>query len=435
METHVMEDWIMLQCGLYELDITPPLGSEMPGYFNTRLADGIKEKLFTQAAYFEDGQNRRIVIISADGAQIPDEVNERVRPAVAKALEMDLAGVLTCATHIHTGGPLFTWADFCHTDTVYMDFLAQRMIDAAVLAQKEKRAVKIGFSRGYDDRLAHYRDFVMADGTYRTNPPIDAEKHPFGAIDPEVGVLRIDTETGEPYGVIVNYACHTDCVGGTEFSSDFPGAMRDTLRKLYGAAFMPVFVNGFFGNPNPVDFEQGTHRVEGYYRSMGRRLAAEASRAMETALLSADIDIGMACETITLPTREPDDALLAWADKIEQDAANQSVVERHYASEAKRIKALGVRKIPLVMQVLKLGDLLVFASPKEMYVEFQLMLKEKSPASRNFCIALANGPCGYVPIRELFQPGIYEARLNGSQLFEDAGYIMVDKLLELAGRL
>jgi hypothetical protein len=168
---------------------------------------------------------------------------------------------------------------------------------------------------------------------------------------------------------------------------------------------------------------------------MGRRLAAEASRAMETALLSADIDIGMACETITLPTREPDDALLAWADKIEQDAANQSVVERHYASEAKRIKALGVRKIPLVMQVLKLGDLLVFASPKEMYVEFQLMLKEKSPASRNFCIALANGPCGYVPIRELFQPGIYEARLNGSQLFEDAGYIMVDKLLELAGRL
>jgi len=425
----------MLICGLYEMDITPPLGSEMPGYFNIRLADGVKEKLYTQAAYFEDGQNRRIVIISADGAQIPDEVNARVRPAVAKALDMDITGVLTCATHIHTGGPLLTWADFCHADAAYMDFLTQRMIDTAKLAQKEKRSVKIGFSSGYDDRLAHYRDFVMADGSYRTNPPIEASKRAYGDIDPEVGVLRIDAVTGEPYGAVVNYACHTDCVGGTEFSSDFPGAMRNTLRKLYGKAYTPIFVNGFFGNINHVDFDHGTHRVDGYYLSMGRRLAAEASRAMETAILTSNVEIQMACETINLPTREPDDALLAWADMIEQDVEHQSVVDRHYAAEAKRIYALGVRQIPLVMQVLKLGDLLIFASPKEMYVEFQFMLKEMSPAKYNFCIGLANGPCGYVPIRELFQPGIYEARLNGNQLVEDAGYIMVDKLLELAYQL
>ncbi|MEA4888733.1 MAG: hypothetical protein VB070_04625 [Clostridiaceae bacterium] len=425
----------MLKCGLYELDITPALGCEIPGYFGVRLADGIKENLYTHAAYFEDDNGKKIVIISSDGIQIPDSVNEKVRPAVAKALEMDISGVLTCATHIHTGGPLLDWDDFSHTDAVYLEFLASRMVDVAVLAQGKKTDVKIGYAKGYDDTLAHYRDFVMGDGTYRTNPPVGGDKHAFGNIDPEISVLRIDKASGERYGAMIGYACHTDCVGGTQYSSDFPGAMKETLRKLYGNDFMPIFVNGFFGNINHIDFENGTHRVPGYYQSMGRRLAAEAARVMESVTLTSVIGLDMISGTIAIPTREPDADLLAWADQIYENYSQASVDDRHYASEARRIKELGVRNIDLVMQVLKLGDLLIFASPKEMYVEFQLMLKAKSPSRQTMCIGLANGPCGYVPIRELFQPGIYEARLNGSQLTMDAGYRMVDKLLELAGKI
>ena len=45
------------------------------------------------------------------------------------------------------------------------------------------------------------------------------------------------------------------------------------------------------------------------------------------------------------------------------------------------------------------------------------MLKEGSPVRYNMPANLANGCVGYVPIRELFVPGVYEARLcSSSQL-------------------
>ena len=306
------------------------------------------------------------------------------------------------------------------------------MVDVAILSQREKRSVTIGYTKGYDDSIAHYRDFVMNDGTYRTNPGIGDNKKAFGKIDPDVNVIRIDNVSGGRYGAIVGYTCHTDCVAGTWYSSDFPGAMKETLRKLYGCDFMPMFVNGFFGNINHIDFEKSSHRVPGYYKSMGRRLAAEASRAMEFAELKTDIELNMISETIKIPTKEPDKELLAWADKIFKDYDNASVDDRHFASEARHIKKMGAQNIDIVMQVVRIGDLIIFASPREMYVEFQLMLKEKSPSAQTMCIGLANGPCGYVPIRELVQPGIYEARLNRDRLIDEAGYIMVDKLLKLA---
>lgn len=421
-----------MKCGMYEVDITPALGCEIPGYFEVRIADGICEKLYAHAAYFEDDNGKKVIIISIDGIQIPDSVNETVRPQIAEKLNMDISGVLTCATHTHTGGPLYTLGDFTHTNETYLDFLASRMIDVAVLAQKEKRSVVIGYAKGHDDTIAHYRDFIMSDGTYRTNPGIGGNKKAFGVIDPDVNVIRIDNVSGGRYGAIVGYTCHTDCVSGTWYSSDFPGAMKETLRKLYGYDFMPMFVNGFFGNINHIDFEKGSHKVPGYYKSIGRRLAAEASKAMEFAELKTDIELNMISETIKIPTKEPDNELLEWADKIFKNYDNASVVDRYYASEARHIKMLGSRDIDIVLQVIRIGDLIIFASPREMYVEFQLMLKEKSPSDKTICIGLANGPCGYVPIRELVQPGIYEARLHQNRLIDDAGYIMVDRLLELA---
>ncbi len=425
----------MLQCGLYELDITPALGLDMPGYFSRRQASGIKEYLYAFAAYFEDEAGRKSVLISVDSEQIPQEVSASVRPAIAWALEMDVAGVMVCATHIHTGGPVLDWDDFCRTDPDYLKFLENRILDLAVLAQQEKRPVKIGFGSGFDDSLAHYRDFIMADGSLRTNPPVAAEKKAFGQIDPEVAVLLIDEPCGRHYGALVNYSCHTDCVGGTEYSSDYPGSMRETLRKIYGESFVPVFFNGFCGNLNHVDFEEASHAVPAYYRSMGRRLAAEAARTLETITTKDTGSLAMAATKISIPAAEPDDALLDWAEQILATKDQQTVVDLHYAKEAQRIKALGSRQIELCLQVIRIGELFIFATPREMYVEFQLMLKQKSPSSQTICIALANGPGGYVPIRELYQPGIYEARLTGDLMIAEAGYIMVDRLLELAASL
>ena len=38
-----------MKCGLYESDITPSLGSEIPGQFYVRKSDGIHDRLYTHA--------------------------------------------------------------------------------------------------------------------------------------------------------------------------------------------------------------------------------------------------------------------------------------------------------------------------------------------------------------------------------------------------
>ena len=424
----------MIRCGIHEANITPALGMEIPGYFETRLADGVRDELFAEAVYFDSGDSRavsRAVLISCDAIQIPLESCDRVRSVLAERLGAAPENILVCATHSHTAGPVETWGDFVHLNPDYMRFLENRMIDGACLAAQGAREVRLSFASETEDRIAYYRDYVSPDGTYRT---WGGEGYvPFGEIDPEVGVLRINAADGTPYGVIVNYACHCDCVGGSSYSSDYPGEMRRALRRLYGESFMPVFVNGFCGNINHVD-PKGFHReVPEHYKRMGRMLAADASRAFELAVRPfEDESVAGAMTVLEIPSRVPDASHLAFADQAEKNP-DAGIMDRFYAQEIRRTDAEGVKTLPVPVQVLRVGEAAFFGMPGEIFAEFGRMLKERSPIPHAMPVNLANGAYGYVPTRELVQPGIYEASVGMSNRLDiEAGYRMTDELIRLA---
>ena len=128
-----------LKCGLYEVDITPALGMEMPGHFKLRHADGILEKLYAYAAWFADGDGNQVLLCTMDTITVVDEFGDDVRRRVADRLGIDVSHVLVCATHTHYGGPVETWGEFVHMNPVYMEFLASRIVDAAFLARENAR--------------------------------------------------------------------------------------------------------------------------------------------------------------------------------------------------------------------------------------------------------------------------------------------------------
>ena len=66
-----------------------------------------------------------------------------------------------------------------------------------------------------------------------------------------------------------------------------------------------------------------------------------------------------------------------------------------------------------------------------MFVEFEFILKEGSDSDMNLCACNSNGDCGYVQIKELIRPTVYESRLDTGKLEPDAGYKMVDTMLDL----
>ena len=424
-----------LKCGLYEVDITPALGMEMPGHFQLRHADGILEKLYAYAAWFEDDEGGKTLICTMDTITVLDSFGDDVRQRVADKLGLDVSAVMVCATHTHYGGPVETWGDFVHVNPAYLEFLATRIVDAATLAKAEARPVRIGYGAGEEHTVAHYRDFIWPDGTCHTNSRAEGQRA-FGPIDPQVGVLRIDNADGTPYGLISNYACHCDSVGGngfTKYSSDYPGSLRETLRKTYGPSFMPLFINGFCGDINHVDFENGTSSEPMYYRKMGRILAAVVSETYEKIRPAEGGTIKAAASRMTFDSRMPTAEELAWADAHLND---ESVIERFYATEARRMKAEGVEKLPAVVQAIRIGDMILYGMPGEIYVEFALMLKERTKDHPVMTANLANGCLGYVPIRELFQPGVYESRLcSSAHVRPDTGYQMVDELMKLSATL
>ena len=45
-----------MRCALYEVDVTGPIGSSIPGYFVDRFTTGIKDRLYAKAFAATDGK-------------------------------------------------------------------------------------------------------------------------------------------------------------------------------------------------------------------------------------------------------------------------------------------------------------------------------------------------------------------------------------------
>src|SRR5213078_4655448 len=87
------------------------------------------------------------------------------------------------------------------------------------------------------------------------NPGLD---RPAGPIDPEIGLLSLQTARGEPLALLANYSLHY--VGGVEpLSADYFAAFAERVKVLLKAqdvkpAFVGILSNGTSGDINNVNF-------------------------------------------------------------------------------------------------------------------------------------------------------------------------------------
>ena len=67
----------------------------------------------------------------------------------------------------------------------------------------------------------HSRESWFSDDHYTGENP---ERIPFGPVDPEVGVIKIEDMNGQARAILMNYAMHSDIVcSNYEISADYPG--------------------------------------------------------------------------------------------------------------------------------------------------------------------------------------------------------------------
>jgi hypothetical protein len=107
--------------------------------------------------------------------------------------------------------------------------------------------------------------------------------------------------------------------------------------------------------------------------------------------------------------RRPGAERLAWArDVLAGKIKGTHHQAKTYADEAQRLAAFP-EGVQLPLQVIRIGDVALAASPCEMFAETGLAIKAASPAAQTFVLGLANGYGGYLPPAAQHALGGYEA--------------------------
>jgi len=105
---------------------------------------------------------------------------------------------------------------------------------------------QLGFNRLIVREDGHARESWFSDAQYTCENP---ERIPFGPVDPEVGVIRIDDAQGQPKAIIMNYACHADIVCfNYAVSADYPGVACRKVEEAFDNKVNCLFIQGAGGN-------------------------------------------------------------------------------------------------------------------------------------------------------------------------------------------
>jgi hypothetical protein len=103
---------------------------------------------------------------------------------------------------------------------------------------------------------------------------------------------------------------------------------------------------------------------------------------------------------------------------------HQGVVERYEAQQAGTEGPYAME-----LHVLRLGDVAIATNDFELYTDYGVQIKARSPAVQTFVIQLA-GSAGYLPTERAARGGGYGAVIQSSRVGPEGGQVLVDRTVE-----
>ncbi len=421
----------MLNGGAITLDITPPLGTLIPGLFHERRAEGVHDPLNVRSFVLEqDGKG--IAIAVCDLVGVSRTYLDRAKARIAETTELAPERVLICCTHTHSGAQT--------GDDAYTAFLVERIADSVRLAWDGREAAAAGWGCAKEGRPVFNRRFHMADGTVRTNPGIGNSDvvRAAGPVDPDVGLLCIQKPDGAPAGLLCNYALHY--VGGgdheREISADYFGYFSGLIQRMRGVRFTAALSNGASGDINNHDVIGGSRYANDRHQHSERvagLVAAQALWAWNGMDFSSDLPVDAEVVEVALQRK-------AGASQTDVDRAREideqgrgTMADRAFARRILRRMEEVPEEARTWVQALRIGDLGLVGVPGELLVRLGLEIKERSPFGQTMVLALANDSVGYLPDEQAYREGGYEP--EAALYMPGSGEKIVEAAVELLERL
>jgi hypothetical protein len=412
--------------GAAQIEITPPRGLRMCGYFYERLNTGAHDPLWAKALVFRQGDTQAALVF-CDLIGLPRSVTQRARRDAAAKTGIPAENILVAATHSHTG-PLYfdSLRDFYHRQAMerlghdpaepvdYSALLVGKIVAAIETAHAAAAPAQLAAGIGRQDGLSFNRRFHLRDGSVvfnpgKLNPNI---VRPAGPIDPDLGLLALRDAAGKPKAVLSVFALHLDTMGGTEYSADYPYYVERGLQTSLGPEVVSVFAAGTCGDINHIDVstdrpQKGGEETERIGGALAKRVAAalESLPQVERPALA----VRRAIVEAPLQTYTPEQLESARQKLPEIGRRLMPFLEEVEVAKIVDLERLGGPSYPLETQVFRLSDeVAIVGLPGEVFVELGLAIKAASPFKTTLVVELANDDPAYIPTRKAFAEGSYE---------------------------
>ncbi len=422
-----------LRAGYARVNITPPLGVNIAGYFNERLADGVLDELEACALAVEAGGNTA-VLITVDHCGLGKEFLNDWRAAIAEKAGISAEAVFIHSTHTHQGPALYKTTKN-PLNIEYGTILEHKVVDVAIMAIEDMKPAKMGIGVGEAKNVAFIRRYRMKDGTAKTNPGVNNPDilAPIGETDERVNVLRFEREGAETI-VLGNFGNHPDVVGGNKISSDWPGMTRRIVEQAIENTKCIIF-NGAQGDVNHVnvhpkagDFNDMFNDFDGCSRGYGH--ARHIARVITAAIMTVydkvewlEVDsVRYMQRIVEIPSNKPtpEEMPLArkyhelhMAGKDDEIPFEAMMLTTMVADAARKVRLEnGPDTFPLLFSAVAIGNVAMFGVPGEPFTGIGRGLKEAEGWKLVLPCCNTNAKEGYFPMRDSYDEGGYEARTS-----------------------
>ena len=423
-------------------DITPERSLFLYGYpYVKRMSKGVHDPLYVSALVLDNGEDA-IIFCAADIIFITKEITAGVREIVKDKIDIPIENIMISASHTHSG-PM--------TKNVIFEDPVVPPADREFITDFINQIAEV-IIEAYNNRIEAEIAITTADGTGVGGNRIDKT----GPVNPEVSVIVVRrADNKKLYAVSTVYCMHPTVIHEDSklYSADFPGYTREYLSEKFGKEFIYLYQTGPEGNQSPRHFISGTNFDEakrlGYllgeriYNTITRLEENRFKRNVKLKAMSSFIDLPkrnfLSVEDAEESSREADEEY----NRLKKEGADpkkvrtaecarfgyDEAVTLTKAAHSGRLEDVYRKILPAEITVFQVDEAVFVSLPCEIFVEYSLWIKERSP-KKAYVLCLTNGALeGYIITREILEDGGYEAAIT--LFLPDAGEKLVDESIKL----
>jgi hypothetical protein len=456
--------------------IVPSRPVAIGGQYGTRISSQVNDPITVTALALETSDSAGVVDqcvwVSCDLCGVRKRTVTNVRSLVAESIkDLDTSKIIISATHTHTAPALTdaketdlhpyefmgSWAYRIPAEQAdvmppleYLDFLERQIALAVIRAWQAKQPGDASSALGHAS-IARNRRAVYFDG--KTRMYGDASdpnfSHLEGTSDDSIDLLCL-WRGDEIVGMAITVYCPSQEVEGeTYLSADFWYDARQQLRQRFSKDLFVLPLTGSSGDQSPhVQIDKAasadmlTKQSLKYRQEIARRLVNAVEDVIDVAKQNRKSELKFAhrVEVIPLPVWQVSEERFADStnifeagrDKVEQLSSPDYINWRVNRTMVNRYKLQSTEpNYGIEVHTLRVNDLAYCTNPFELYTDYGLRMKARSPAKHTSVVQLTADCAAYLPTERAVEGGGYSGRIDDGVIGPTGGRKLVDETVRM----